>query len=74
MSFKPLNMLTPQEKKEGFVLLFDGKTIANWHGYGMTGMPQKDWADFLNVAHEGLIFLQDHGNDVWFRNIKIKKM
>jgi len=27
-----------------------------------------DWA---NVAKAGLIGLQDHGNDVWFRNIKI---
>ncbi len=34
----------------------------------------KDYEDFLNTAEEGYIGLQDHGDDVWFRNIKIKEM
>jgi hypothetical protein len=34
----------------------------------------KDWPMFVNPAKEGYIGLQDHGNDVWFRNIKIKEM
>lgn len=34
----------------------------------------KDWPNFVNPAREGYIALQDHGNDVWFRNIKIKEL
>ena len=37
----------------------------------------KDWERFLNAGGEdrkGYIGLQDHGDDVWFRNIKIKRL
>jgi hypothetical protein len=37
----------------------------------------KGWDDFLNAGgpeKAGYIGLQDHGNDVWFRNIKIKTL
>lgn len=34
----------------------------------------KDYDTFLNPAQEGFIVLQDHGDDVWFRNIKIKSL
>lgn len=33
-----------------------------------------EFPGFVDVAKEGYIGLQDHGNDVWFRNIKIKEM
>ena len=32
----------------------------------------KDFEWFANPAKEGYIGLQDHGSDIWFRNIKLK--
>ena len=34
----------------------------------------KDYEHFMNPATEGYIVLQDHGDDVWFRNIKIREL
>ena len=34
----------------------------------------RDYPDFMDPAVEGYIGLQDHGDDVWFRNIKIREL
>jgi hypothetical protein len=44
----------------------------NWKKL-VAGSKFKAWADF-GTFHKGRIDLQDHGNEVWFRNIMIKKL
>ncbi len=34
----------------------------------------KDWKWFVNPAKEGYIGLQDHGFEVWYRNIKLREL
>ncbi len=36
---EPQNQLTPDEQKDGWVLLFDGKTTAGWHLYNKGKVP-----------------------------------
>jgi hypothetical protein len=40
---KAMNMLTEQEKQEGWMLLFDGCTTSGWRGYNLTAFPERGW-------------------------------
>ena len=45
-----MNLLTKKEKKEGWVLMFNGKTTDGWRGYNLTAFPEKGW-----VIEEGTL-------------------
>jgi hypothetical protein len=34
----------------------------------------KDWPNFIDPASKGFVGLQDHGDDVWYKNLKIKEL
>lgn len=38
------NALTDQEKKEGWILMFDGETTDGWRGYGLDAFPDRGWS------------------------------
>ncbi len=38
-----MNILTDEEKAEGWILLFDGKSFEGWQGLGREGIPEEHW-------------------------------
>jgi hypothetical protein len=44
MAFAQLNTLTKKEKKDGFQLLFDGKSLDGWHTYNKPGFTGNCWS------------------------------
>jgi hypothetical protein len=55
-SGSPPNSLTVQEKKEGWRLLFDGKTMNGWRGAYMDSLPSKGWE-----VRDGMLIVKESG-------------
>jgi hypothetical protein len=51
-----INILTPEEKEEGFILLFDGKTFNGWRGYNRPDFPKAGW-----VIDNGMLKVEGAG-------------
>src|ERR1043165_9825641 len=45
-----LNTLTPQEKADGWKLLFDGKSLTGWRNFKKKEPPKQGW-----VAEDGIL-------------------
>ena len=86
---KPQNARPVGEWNEVEIIVYDGtvvhkqngETVVEYHLWtpkwkedvADSKFPElnKDWAD---VAKKGYVGLQDHGDDIWFRDIKIKEL
>lgn len=86
---EPQNANPAGEWNSGEIIVYDGTVVHRQNGENVveyhlwTPKWEEDVADskfpelnenWVNVAEEGYIGLQDHGDDVWFRNIKIRRM
>jgi len=83
---KPQNTKTAGEWNHVHILCYQGTVVFSQNGANVvefhlwtedwkkliSDSKFKDFPLFQTPAKEGYIGLQDHGNDVWFRNIKIK--
>ena len=59
-----LNILTDEEKAEGWILLFDGESFEAWRGLGREGIPEEHWTiedDAIKKAPSENVSLQEDG-------------
>lgn len=85
---EPQNAKPAGEWNQVKVLVYDGTVVHSMNGENVVEyhLWTDDWKEmvanskfvdfegFEDVAERGYIGLQDHGNDVWFRNIKVKEL
>jgi len=84
----PQNTKPAGEWNKVSIICYQGTVVFNQNGANVvefhlwteewkkmcTNSKFKDWEMFISTAKEGYIGLQDHGNDVWFRNIRIREL
>jgi len=84
----PQNVNPAGEWNQAGILVYEGTVVFSQNGENvvefhlwtddwnkMVGDSKfSDWEWFINPAKEGYIGIQDHGHDVWFRNIKLKEL
>jgi hypothetical protein len=60
------NMLTEEEKAEGWILLFDGKSAEHWRGYNMDAFPEEGWV----IEGDALVYRPPQ-TDTWSSGLDI---
>lgn len=85
---KPQNAKPFGEWNSVKIMIYQGKAVFNQNGVNVVEFSLgtedwkkmvanskfKDWPAFVNVAKEGYIGLQDHGFEVWYRNLRIREL
>ncbi|RFS16057.1 DUF1080 domain-containing protein [Emticicia sp. C21] len=59
-----LNNLSPQEKAQGFKMLFNGKDFTGWRGVHQTKMPEKHWSVVDGAINVSPSDGSETGNDI----------
>ncbi len=60
------NMLTEEEKADGWILLFDGKSAEHWRGYNMDAFPDEGWV----IEGDALVYRPPQ-TDTWSSGLDI---
>jgi hypothetical protein len=60
------NMLTDEEKADGWILLFDGQSAEHWRGYNMASFPDRGW-----VIEDDALVYRPPQTDTWSSGLDI---